>query len=428
MTSTLDHMNSSVYEPDRFPSFTEQAAKAEATRIKAAADAEATRLKAHAEAEIARIKAADEAASRATTQAVKAARTAAEIAEHEARAQEIRQATADKAAQDAKARAAADAGEQADRAEKQRREELSARAERTARQLVTVSVLIALPLQLVAFYRMNPALIVVPLGLEYAAWVMLAQVDAAVAEKRRAWHYIAATLLVAMFAATMNWLHGPELIAQNGALVGAVGAFFSLLGPFTWALHTHGKIAKREGRPTRRQRRAAAKAAAAAAREAVLKHAEAERDAMELDARRHRDHADVYARASFIASAAGDLTISDAVWQRAWWDVKGEGAQVGETAESITVRKAATEALRAAHVGDDTPLPVLLQDGRIRVYKQPKKIQLSAQIPPTARRVTERITERPKPTPPRRRKGDTPPYSDAARKAAAETARQAAKK
>jgi hypothetical protein len=426
MTATIDHTGPGPFDP--YPSYAEQAANADATRLRAEAEAEAVRLKAHADAETARIKAADEAASRAAAQELKTARAAAEIAAHQAKAEEIRRANAEAAAQAEKERAATAAIEAAEQAERDRVAALAARAEKTARQLVTVSVLIALPIQVVAFWLMNPALVVVPLGLEYAAWVMLAQVDAAVAEKRRAWHYIAATLIVAGFAATMNWLHGPDLIATNGQLVGAVGAFFSLLGPTTWALHTHGKIAKRAGKPSRAARKAAAKAAAAEVKQAATLAAAAEADALELDARRHRDHPDVYARAAYIASAAGHLTITDQVWQRAWQDVKGEGAQIGETAESIAVRKAATEQLRAATAGDDTPLPVVLQDGRIRVYREPKKIQLNAQIPPTAQRVTARVTDRPKPTPPRRRKGDTPAYSPLARSAAAETARNAAKK
>ena len=416
MTATFDHVNGHM-PADPYPSYAEQAAQADATRLRAEVDAEA-----------ARIKAADDAASRATAQAVKAAKAAAEIAELNARTGETQRAADEKAAAAAKARAEQAAIEAAARAEHDRVAALADRAERTAKQLVTVSVLIALPLQLVAFWLMNPALVLVPLGLEYAAWVMLAQVDAAVAEKRRAWHYIAATLVVAMFAAWMNWWHGPDLIPQNGELVGAVGAFFSMLGPTTWALHTHGKIAKREGRLPRAERRATAKAAAADARIAEQERAAAEADALELDARRHRDHADVYARAAYIASAAGHLTITDQTWARAWQDVKGEGAQIGETAESIAARKAATEQLRTATTGDVTPLPVVLQDGRIRVYREPKKIQLNAQIPPTIQRVTARVTDRPKPTPPRRRKGDTPAYSPLARSAAAETARNAAKK
>lgn len=425
MTATIDHVNGHMPD-DPYPgiSFTEQAANADATRLRAAADAEAARLKAQADAEMARIKAADEAATRATTQELKAARAAAEIASHQAKAEEIRHAAAEKADVTAKARAAKAAEEQAERAAQQHREQLTARAERTARQLVTVSVLIALPLQLVAFWLMNPALIVVPLGLEYAAWVMLAQVDAAVAEKRRAWHYVAATLLVAAFAAWMNWSHGPDLIADHGQMVGAVGAFFSLLGPATWALHTHGKIAKRDGKPSRATRRATAKAAATAKREAEQQAATAAREAATLDARRRAEHPDVYERAAYIASAAGHLTITEQVWKRAWWDVMGEGAELGETAESIATRLAATAALREARIGDQTPLPVVLPDGRIRVYKQPASPKVTAQIPPAG----AKAADRPKPTPPKRRKGDTPAYSLGARRAAAETAIKAAKK
>lgn len=424
MTATIDHVNGHMPD-DPYPlSFTEQAANADATRLRAAADAEAARLKAQADAEMARIKAADEAATRATTQELKAARAAAEIASHQAKAEEIRQATAEKAAAAAQARAVKQDAERAQQAEQQHRQHLAAIAEKRARQLVTVSVLIALPLQLVAFWLMNPALIVVPLGLEYAAWVMLAQVDAAVVEKRRAWHYIAATLLVASFAAWMNWSHGPDLIADHGELVGAVGAFFSLLGPGTWALHTHGKIAKRDGKPSRAQRRAAAKAAAAAKREAEQQLRAAEVTAAQLYERRRLEHPEVYERAAYIASAAGHLTITEQVWKRAWWDVMGEGAELGETAESIATRLAATAALREARTGDETPIPVVLPDGRIRVYRKPASPKVTTQIPPA----TAKATDRPKPTPPRRRKGDTPAYSLGARRAAAVTASKAAQK
>jgi hypothetical protein len=425
VTATIDHVNEHMPD-DPYPglSFTEQAANADATRLRAAADAEAARLKAQADAELARIKAADEAATRATAQELKAARAAAEIASHQAKAEEIRQAAAEKSAAAAQARTAKLVEEQAAKAERERRDRLDALAEKRARQLVTVSVAIALPLQLVAFWLMNAFLIVVPLGLEYAAWVMLAQVDAAVAQGRRAWHYIGATLVVATFAAYMNWSHGPDLIPQNGALVGAVGAFFSLLGPATWALHTHGKIAKREGRPTRAARRAAAKAAAAEAkREADLKAA-AERETAQLDERRRLEHPKVYDRAAYIASASGLLTITEQVWKRAWWDVMGEGAELGETAESIATRLAATAALREARTGDETPIPVVLPDGRIRVYKQPASPKVTTQIPPAS----AKATDRPKPTPPKRRKGDTPAYSIGARRAAAETARAASQK
>ena len=426
MTATIDHLNGSVYEPR--PSYTEQSANAEATRLKAAAEAEATRLKALADAQATQAKAQDDAAARALAQNLKAARAGSEIAEHQARTDEIQRAAKRKADENAKADQDAAAAEQAEREERRRREELAAKAEKRARQMVTVSVLIALPIQLAAFWLMSPYLVIVPLGLEFAAWVMLAQVDAAVAEKRRSWHFITATLLVAAFAAGMNWAHGPELIAQGGELVGAAAAFFSLLGPCTWALHTHGKIQKREGRPPRAQRRAARKAAEAVAREAEQKRLATQADAEELDARRYEQHPDVYARAAYIASAIGELGISNEVWQRAWYDVKGDGAGLGETAESIAQRKAASELIRTAREGDETPLPVLLQDGRIRAYKAPAKPQVSNLVPPAAKRVTERITTGTRPAPPKRRKGDTPPFSVAARRAASLTAKKAAQK
>jgi hypothetical protein len=417
VTATIDHLNGSVYESRTLqpytPSYTEQSANAEAIRLKAAAEAEAIRLKAGADD-----------AGRAVANSVKAAKAAAEVAEHQAQAEEIRREAAEKAAAARRVAQEQAAAEAARAAEQWHRDQVVALAEKRARQMVTVSVLIALPIQLVAFWKMSPALVVVPLGLEYAAWVMLAQVDAAVAEKRRTGHFIAATLIVAAFAATMNWMHGPDLLQQGGQLVGAAGAFFSLLGPLTWALHTHGKVAKKAGRPSRKQLRAERQAAQVAARDAEERRQAVEADAEELDARRFEQHPEVYARAAYIASATGALGISEEVWLRAWHDVKGEGVPVGETAESIAARKAANELVRTALAGDTTPLPVLLQDGRIRAYKQPAILQVSDQVPPAPKRVTERV----RPTPPKRRKGDTPPFSAAARKVASLTAKKAAQK
>lgn len=225
-----------------------------------------------------------------------------------------------------------------------------------ARTLVVVSTLIALPLQVLAFLDISPWLVIAPFGLEFAAWVLLSGAEAAIDNGRPSWHYRLGALAVAGFAATINYRHGTELFDP---VTGAAGAFFSLLGPAVWDLHEHGRIRKRDGKPTLARRfeqykenRAKAKAEKKAEKTRQRKaEQEAKRDA-ERERQYAEYHPEVWDRAVQLRAARGMEKVSPQLWAEAWRDV--HQLEVGETAETVAARESA-KAL-AAEAG--VPVPV----------------------------------------------------------------------
>lgn len=356
---------------------------------KEAAEAEALRAKTEA------TRAAADIANRA-----KAAKAAVDIAADEARAEEIRQGAAAQRREAARVRAEAEvAREKAERSAAQWRS--------YAKTIAVVCVVVSLPLQMMAFWSPKaPFLLAAPLVLEGLAWVLLKGAEAAIDDHRPSWHYRALAGAVAVFAALVNYVHGS---AAFGIGTGLGGAFCSLAGPMVWDLHEHGRIRKRDARTTRRQRREEACKLAA---EAAEKKAAEDRAADELAAReqsRSVQWPQVWERAVALAAALGELHPSEATWKRAWDDT--QGAQLGDTAESIAARVAAKAAVKDAAKDQTNPV------------EKVEKPQVESQLAPTRTSAVDGRRSNGG-TPPVQRSGSYPKYSTAARRAMSLAARK----
>ncbi|MFE4420412.1 hypothetical protein [Streptomyces sp. NPDC056817] len=390
-------------------------AESEKERLAAEADKEAALKRADAEADAIRIKAEEE----ARKQRLANDRTERQEAEKQAAA-EARIAESNRQrdeADRARAEAARVAAERQQTEEQQATEvaEAEDRWRGYARSFYIVCAIVALPVQVAAFY--NPKalwLMAAPLMLEGGAWVVLKGAAAAVASHRPHWHYRLIAWLLAFIAAGINLWHG--LIAFDPAT--AIGtAFASIAGPGVWDLHEHGRIRKRDGALSRKERRAQRKAeraeAARKAAEEAQKRAEKEAaDKAAAEARqqlredRQREFKDVWAEAVKIAAAVGSTPDDDAVWVRAYRNI--EGTDPGESIESITARRKAEARVEAALSG--TP---------VNTVSKTTNAQRAIQV--KASRKTSSYT----PVPPRRRRGDTPKFHTAARTLAADAKRAA---
>lgn len=330
-------------------------AEAEERRVAAEAAKEERLLKAQAEADAIRTK-ADEDARRLRLNNDKLERKARE--EEEASAARIAESRKRKAdAERARADADRQAAEQqaADRAEAAEVAEAEKRWRGYARSFYIICAIVALPVQVAAFYNPHALwLMAAPLMLEGGAWVVLKGAAAAVAGHRPHWHYRLIAWLLAFIAAGINLWHG--LNAFDPAT--AIGtAFASVAGPGVWDLHEHGRIRKRDGVKTRRERRAEEKAAKA---EAARKAAEEKQRATEKQAaekaaeeaaallaeRRATLFPKVWQHAERLAADLGQTTVTNSIWERAKLDV--EGAKPGESAEVWRMRNAATARVEAA--------------------------------------------------------------------------------
>ena len=347
-------------------------ADAEAEAIRARTVAEQAKAAAEVEAIQARAAAERQRAELAAAKA--AAKAAAEIAAAEAEANRV------KAAADAE-RNAREAAERAAAEEARASQETEEKARKRAKSLVVISLLISLPLQLLAFYAISPLLVVAAPGLEYAAWVMLAQVEAAIVNKRAAWHYRLAALLVAAVAAGMNYWHGA---AEYGIEVGITGAFFSLLGPITWDLYENGRIRKRDGTQSRRARKEEQRAAkrAAAEKAAAEQRATAGREAKEHAAAaaakqladdRAKHFPKVWDHAVKLAADLGDTSVTEAIWKRAKRDI--EGTDPGESVDIIRARNIAERRVLAARSEAPGNKPI-----------KPTSPQINPQVPTRGKR------------------------------------------
>lgn len=284
-----------------------------------------------------------------------------------------------------------------------------------ARSFYLVCAIVALPVQVAAFYDPHALwLMAAPLMLEGGAWVVLKGAAAAVASHRPHWHYRLIAWMLAFIAAGINLWHG--LNAFDPAT--AIGtAFASVAGPGVWDLHEHGRIRTRDGVPTRRERKAAEKAIKEEAKQRAAEDARkrSEKEAADhaaaearkqLAEERQREFPTVWAEAVKIGAALGKAPDDPTVWTRAYRNI--EGTDPGESIESITARRAAEKRVQAALSG--TPVSTL---------SKTTNAQRAAQMPPGPNRVLKaRATRRP---------GDTPKYTNGARKQAAITALQAAK-
>ncbi|GAA5014501.1 hypothetical protein [Kitasatospora paranensis] len=359
---------------------------------KEAAEAEALRAKTQA------TKAAADIANQ-----LKAAKAAAEIAEGEAQAQEIREEAANRRREAERRRIEAQAA-------REKAERSAAQWRTWARTIAVICVVVSLPLQLMAFWSPRaPFLLAAPLVLEGLAWALLKGAEAAIDDHRPSWHYRALAGAVALFAATVNYLHGS---AAFGLGTGLGGAFCSLAGPLVWDLHEHGRIRKRDGKVSRRQRRTEAKRLAAVAAE---QKATAEREAEEraaVEQLRSVQWPQVWERAVALAAAVGELHPSEPTWKRAWDDT--QGATLGDTAESIAARVAAKAAVKDA------------ANDRTNTIEKAQKVQVESQMTRPVKTAAEKRPDGRRNnggTPPVRRAGDTIGYSPVARRAMALAAR-----
>ena len=393
-------------------------AEADAIRTKAYADAEEQRVKAEAAAEALKIKAAEEA---------RKAKIANDKAER--RAEEEQAARAARIAEAERKRAAAERGQQEDEKAHQEQQAAAAAAQEDiakaantwrgyAIAFYTVCAIVALPVQIAAFWdRDAPWLVIAPLMLEGAALVVTKGAAAAVAAQRPHWHYRTVAWMFAVIAAGINLKHGLDAFDPATA-IGT--AFASLAGPGVWDLHEHGRIRKRDGVPTRRERRAAKKAAKRAAEEkAAAELFEAERQAhlenaareaaSKLDDDRKQMFPRVHAHALKLAADLGETAITPAIWKQAKLDV--DGALPGESDEVLRMRNAAAAKVEAAR-----------RNKPVSTLGDKASSQRASQIPaPKKTRVYN-----PPARPGRRRPGDTPKYVEAARKQASIAAKQAA--
>ncbi|MFF2039010.1 hypothetical protein ACFVVX_01175 [Kitasatospora sp. NPDC058170] len=356
-----------------------------------------------AEAEALRAKTEAAKAAADITNQLKAAKAAAEIAKGEAEAQEIRQQSAERAAETARRRAETEAA-------REKAQHSAEQWKKYAKAIAVTCVIVSLPLQLMAFWSPDaPFLLAAPLVLEGLAWALLKGAEAAIDEARPSWHYRALAGAVALFAAAVNYLHGS---AEFGLGTGLGGAFCSLAGPMVWDLHEHGRILKRDGRKSRRERREEARRSAA---EAIEKQAAEQREADDREARevnRSVQWPQVWERAVALAAALGELHPGDATWKRAWDDV--EGATLGDTAASISTRVAAKAAVK------DAANDLAKQGERV------EKPQVESQVVTPAKSTRVRTPDGRRNnggTPPVRRAGDTLGYSPVARRAMSLTAR-----
>ncbi|MFF7329686.1 hypothetical protein [Streptomyces sp. NPDC008150] len=389
------------------------AAEAAAIRAKADAEAERARVLAQAEADALRTKAEEDARKlrlandRAERKAAEEqAASQARIAEHNRRRDD-----ADRARQ-----AAARQAEDRQAAEDAAAEEIEAADKKWRSYAIRFAVVcgvVSLPVQMSFFWNPRaPWMAAAPIMLEGAAWVVHRGARAAAVSSRPVWHYRTIVWLLALIAAGVNLYHGLHSFDPGTAVA---TAFASIAGPGVWDLHEHGRLRKRDGIPTRRERKAAAKTAkaeakrkaaedarAAAEKEAARAAAEAARQ--ELRATRRTVFKDVWDEAVKIGAALGKDPDDPAVWPRAYRNIKG--TDPGESIESITARRTAEKRVQAALTG--TPVNTL---------SKTTNAQRAAQMPPGPNRVLKtRAT---------RRRGDTPKYVNAARTQAAITAREA---
>lgn len=405
-------------------------AQAEAIRAQAWADAEKERLAAEAkkeadlkladaEADAIRAKAEEEARKLRLVNdrnerkaAEEAAASAARIAEHNRRRDDAERGRQEDAQQDKDQKKAK--AEQAKAVEKS-----SKRWRNVALAFYGLCAAVALPVQMNAFYDPQAEyLLIAPVFIEVIALVALVGAAAAVTAGRPHWHYRLVAWAGALTAANINIVHG---LAEYDPATAFGTALASIAGPGMWDLHEHGRIRKRDGKLSWRERRAhrkaseeeAAQRAAEEERRAAEKEADeeaAELARYELAEDRQREFPDVWQEAVKIAAAVGSTTDDNAVWVRAYRNIKG--CDPGESIESITARRAAERRIQAALTG--TPVSTLSK--ATNAQRVPQTMRGSGRGSKTGPKVRGV-----------RRAGDTQKYHPVAGKLASEAKRQSVK-
>lgn len=402
-------------------------AEAEAIRTRAAAEADAARIKAESEAKAAELLAAEKAEAQRLEnekQALANERAALRFQREQAE-QRAKIAEADRKREEterARERARREDQEQQQAETKQAAdvENAGKRWRNVALAFYALCAAVALPVQMAAFYDPNAEyLLVAPVFIEVIALVALVGAAAAVTAGRPHWHYRLVAWAGALTAASINIVHG---LAEYDAATAFGTALASIAGPGMWDLHEHGRIRKRDGKLSWRQRRAQREAERA---EVARKAAEEEQraadkaaadkaaaDAAEaLDLARSDEFPEVWDEAEKIAAAVGETTVTEAVWARAYRNIKG--CEPGDSIESITARRAAERRVEAALTG--TPVNTL---------SKTTNAQRASHLPPAENGRVYRPPTRAG----RRTRGDSPRFADIARKQAAIAAKNATEK
>ena len=391
-------------------------AEADAFRARTAAETEAALLRAQAEADAIRVKAEADAEKQRLAnrrQAIvleeKEADHAEKMAESERRRKESERLTRQAEQEEASAQEAAEqqAAEMADADEKWRK---------YAIRYAIVCGIVSLPVQMSFFWNPHaPWLAAAPIMLEGAAWVVHRGARAAAVSKRPLWHYRTIVWLLAFIAAGVNLYHGLHSFDLGTALS---TAFASIAGPGVWDLHEHGRIRKRDGVPTRRERKAAEKEAKRlAAEQAEQELRETERQAYrekaareaaaQLAADREANFPKVWEHALKLAADLGETAVTQSIWKQAKLDV--EGALPGESADVIRMRNAAEARVAAAREKRSVNGSSAQVASQVLGPKKPRVYH------PPARRG-------------KRAKGDTPKQSQGARTQASIAAKNARQK
>ncbi|MEV0556255.1 hypothetical protein AB0I27_22735 [Streptomyces sp. NPDC050597] len=396
-------------------------AEAEAIRTRADAEAEAARIKAKGEAKAAEILASEQAEKdrianeRARMRLEKEqadhkahlARKAAETAKHKADEEKAKKATADEEATEAKRNA------------EQRRTEQYWKW--GARGIYAVGLVIAAPVQFLAFWDpQRKFLVAAPALLEGLALVLACGAAWAVAHRRDVRPYRIGIMIGAAIAAAINLWHGitDEAIGLNAGLIGALA---SLGGPIVLMAYEHGMAQKADGVPSGRERKAAEKKAEAervardearAAKQAAEEKTAAEKAAVQAraeeeqgrrDADRREHHPEVWAIAEAMRSARGSQYVTEQIWADAWYRKTGSKL-VGVTAEIEAESRAAQARMQTV-----TSTPIIGEFSLIESQKGPR----TKRDPntPDGRRNNGG-------TPPVRRPGDSKPNSPLAKRQA----------
>lgn len=397
-------------------------AEAEAIRTRAAAEAEAARVRAAGEAKAAETLAAEEAEKlrlENEKQALANERAALRFRREEAE-QLAKIAEADRKREETER--AREAGRRHDEDQQQAvtaaAQEIADADDKWRKYAIRFAIvcgIVSLPVQMSFFWNPHaPWMAAAPIMLEGAAWVVHRGARAAVASRRPVWHYRTIVWLLAFVAAGVNLYHGLHSFDPGTALA---TAFASIAGPGVWDLHEHGRIRRRDGALTRRQRKAEKGAAKAESKRQAVeeerKRAEkkaadeaAGRARQELRETRRREFPKVWAEAVKIGAALGKEPDDPAVWPRAYRNI--EGAELGESVESITGRRTAEKRVESALTG-----------APVNTLSKTTNAQRANQMPRTQRGPARK--------PPARQSGDTQKYVAAARRQAALAAKQTAK-
>lgn len=374
-------------------------AEAEAIRIRAQAEAKATEIKAVEEARKLRI-ANDKAEARA---------------KEEQAARDARMAEADRKREESE-RAKAESARQAEdeKASEAKAAKGVKKANKTWRGVAigfyALCGAVALPVQISAFWdREKPWMAGAPVLLEVSALVVLIGAAAAVASRRPHWHFRLIAWVLAFIAAGVNLTHGLDAFDPATAIGTALASIF---GPGVWDLHEHGRIRRRDGALTWKERRAKRKAEEKAANQRAVEQDRLDAEKKAADASeaerlealaggRAENFKKVWDHAEKLAFAMGETTVTEAIWIRAHNDI--EGTDPGENVDVIRGRNAARRRLEAA-----------LENTRVNTPSKVANAQRAIQTPRSSYQ----------PVPPLRKPKDTPRYHRAAGRAHGELLRR----